>query len=127
MAVSKTFDNPYEAQSNGLKLMGLSYILLRSTSESIYAKRVRAIVIWTSFLCAHRLCTTFLQGSSGFSAAKTKQGMLTPNLEFSSLWPMAHCPPPTGVVVGFYDAPTYPGRSTVEVEKIASFMRDNNV
>jgi hypothetical protein len=39
----------------------------------------------------------------------------------------AHCPPPTGVVVGFYDAPTYPGRSTVEVEKIASFMRDNNV
>lgn len=83
VAVSKTFDNPYEAQSNGLKLMGLSYILLRSTSESIYAKR----------------------GSSGFSAAKTKQG----------------------VVVGFYDAPTYPGRSTVEVEKIASFMRDNNV
>lgn len=44
MAVSKTFDNPYDAQSNGLKLMGLSYVLLRSTSECIYAKRVRATV-----------------------------------------------------------------------------------
>jgi hypothetical protein len=48
-------------------------------------------------------------------------------LEKSALVANAHCPPPTGVVVGFYDAPTYPGRSTVEVEKIASFMRDNNV
>jgi len=36
----KGFDDPKDMQQHGLKVGGTTYIVLRSTSQSIYAKRV---------------------------------------------------------------------------------------
>jgi len=36
----KGFDDPKDMQQHGLKVGGTTYIVLRSTNQSIYAKRV---------------------------------------------------------------------------------------
>jgi hypothetical protein len=40
-ALVKAFDSPHEAQSHGLKINEESYLIIRSTSQTICAKRVR--------------------------------------------------------------------------------------
>lgn len=76
--MSKAFDNPYEAQSSGLKLMGLSYILLRSTSESIYAKRVRVIGLGRVSLVLTCLSTTFCRDRQASPPPRQRKVWISP-------------------------------------------------
>jgi hypothetical protein len=74
--------DPKEAQVKGVKLEGITHILLRSSDRSLYVKR----------------------GPGGWTIAVTK----------------------TAVIFASYEPPIIPGQNALTVERVATYLLNNN-